>query len=72
MVGRVVGWLPALAALISAVFFARGRFRILLLALWAGYFAYGLAFNYHIHRMIITPLPLIPIVALSLAPGRSG
>lgn len=69
MIGRVVGILPAFAALVSALFFARGRLRILLLALWAGYFAYGLAFNYHIHTHDYYSLPLIPIVALSLAPG---
>jgi hypothetical protein len=67
-IGRTVGWLPALAGLASAVWLARGKFRTLLLGLWAGYLCYGLIFNYHIHTHDYYSMPLIPIVALSLAP----
>ena len=39
-----------------------------MLGLWAGYALFGLTFNYHISSHDYYSLPLIPIVALSLAP----
>lgn len=42
--------------------------RILAISLWAGYAVYGLAFPYHIMTHDYYHLPLIPLVALSLAP----
>lgn len=68
MIGRVTGWLPTLLALGGGLWLATGRFRTLLLGLWAGYLAYGLTFNYHIHTHDYYSLPLIPVAAFSLAP----
>ncbi len=42
--------------------------RIIPLALWMGYFLYGVAFSYHITTHEYYSIPLIPVVALSLAP----
>jgi hypothetical protein len=67
-VGRVVGQATLVAALFG-VLVARTAFsRALLLGLWAGYGLYGLIFPYHIHTHDYYQLPLVPIVALSLAP----
>ncbi len=67
MIGRTAGWLPSLIGLFAALFVARGRTRMLLAGLWGGYLAYGLIFNYHIHTHDYYSLPLLPIVAMSLA-----
>ena len=53
-----LGWL-ALAAKPARVFLS---------ALWSGYILYGLVFPHHIASHDYYSLPLIPIVALSLAP----
>ncbi|PWB50267.1 MAG: hypothetical protein C3F13_17540 [Anaerolineales bacterium] len=42
--------------------------RIIPLALWLGYFLYGMAFSYHITTHEYYSIPLIPAIALSLAP----
>jgi 4-amino-4-deoxy-L-arabinose transferase-like glycosyltransferase len=42
--------------------------RIIPLALWSGYLLYGLAFSYHITTHEYYSIPLIPAIALSLAP----
>jgi hypothetical protein len=42
--------------------------RLIPLALWVGYFLYGLAFSYHITTHEYYSIPLVPAVALSLAP----
>src|SRR3972149_3273689 len=39
-----------------------------MLGLWAGYLIYGLIFNYQISTHDYYHMPLVPIVALSLAP----
>ena len=68
MLVRVVG-LPALVgALLGLFLFPPGWRRTLILGLWAGYLAFGLVFNYHIHSHDYYSLPLVPIVALSLGP----
>lgn len=69
MIGRTAGWLPALAGLLALATAPRSLGRTLLLGLWAGYLAYGLLFSYHIHTHDYYSLPLLPIVALSLAAG---
>jgi hypothetical protein len=53
--------------LLGLLFFNRGNLRFIL-GLWAGYLAFGLVFDYHISTHDYYSLPLIPIVALSLAP----
>jgi 4-amino-4-deoxy-L-arabinose transferase-like glycosyltransferase len=42
--------------------------RIIPLALWGGYFLYGLAFPYYITTHEYYSIPLIPAIALSIAP----
>lgn len=54
-------------ALISFLLIEKGLLRSLLLGLWTGYLAYSLFFDYHVATHDYYHLPLIPIVALSLA-----
>lgn len=42
--------------------------RVLLFSLWSTYLCFGLVFNYHISTHDYYSLPLIPIIALSVAP----
>ncbi len=64
----VAGAVPLLFAALSFYFIReRAAFRFLL-GLWIGYFVFGLYFNYHISTHDYYSLPLIPILALSLAP----
>ncbi|MCA2002212.1 MAG: hypothetical protein LDL51_10145, partial [Chloroflexi bacterium] len=58
----------ALALSLIGLFFFEHESRRFALALWAGYFLFGLYFNYHISTHDYYSLPLIPIAALSLAP----
>lgn len=72
-----LGWLNMLNLVMSgsvvmlallALFFWDEKKRRFILGLWAGYAIFGLTFNYHISTHDYYSLPLIPIVALSLAP----
>jgi hypothetical protein len=67
MLNHVVGGAALMIGLIS-LFFLENEKRRFLLGLWAGYAFFGLYFNYHISSHDYYSLPLIPIVALSLAP----
>jgi len=52
-----------------SLFFVRQRsVRLFLASLWVAYLLFGLVFNYHIATHDYYHLPLIPIVAASLAP----
>lgn len=72
-----VGWLNMLIlvtggftlgfALLGLFFFEDKKNRFLT-GLWAGYGLFGLTFNFHISTHDYYSLPLIPILALSLAP----
>jgi 4-amino-4-deoxy-L-arabinose transferase-like glycosyltransferase len=61
----VMGFTYFIGGLLGTLVF-RGRTRIFLLALWAGYFLMCLVFNYTISTHDYYHLLLIPIVALSL------
>lgn len=61
-----VPWLAL--ALLGWLLFANRSLRIFLLALFASYFVYGLVFDFHISSHDYYSLPLIPILALALAP----
>jgi hypothetical protein len=63
----VVGF-GAFAIAVVGVFVAKQRGMAFLTGLWAGYFVYGMTFAYHITTHDYYQMPLIPIVALSLAP----
>ncbi|CAG0945309.1 hypothetical protein ANRL1_02246 [Anaerolineae bacterium] len=67
MLNLVIGSTALVFSLIG-LFFFENESRRFALALWAGYFVFGLYFNYHISSHDYYSLPLIPIVALSLAP----
>jgi len=67
MLNTVVGSVALMLGLIS-LFFLENEKRRFLLGLWAGYLVFGLYFNYHISSHSYYSLPLIPVVALSLAP----
>ena len=64
----VVGF-GAFAIAVVGVFVAKRREMVFLTGLWVGYFVYGMTFAYHITTHDYYQLPLIPIVALSLAPA---
>jgi hypothetical protein len=66
MLNTVVG-LALILGLLGLFFFDNEKRRFLL-GLWAGYALFGIYFNYHISSHDYYSLPLIPIVALSLAP----
>lgn len=57
-----------LVGLVGVLLAPAGRARSLLLGLWAGYALYGLSLPYLIYTHDYYNLPLVPIVALSLAP----
>jgi hypothetical protein len=67
MLNLVAGGLVLMLALFGLFFFDKEKLRFML-GLWAGYFVFGLYFNYHISTHDYYSLPLIPILALSLAP----
>ena len=66
MLNTVVGMALILGLL--GLFFLDNEKRRFLLGLWAGYALFGIYFNYHISSHDYYSLPLVPIVALSLAP----
>ncbi len=57
-----------LASLVSITIVKDIKIKWLLLATWIGYFVYGFFFPYHIRTHTYYHLPLVPIIALSLAP----
>lgn len=67
MLNLVIGAAPLMLGLLGLFFFEKEKLRFML-GLWAGYALFGLYFNYHISTHDYYSLPLIPIVALSLAP----
>jgi hypothetical protein len=67
MLNLVIGAMALTMGLIGLFFFEKEGRRFAL-GLWVGYASFGLYFNYHISSHDYYSLPLIPIVALSLAP----
>jgi hypothetical protein len=67
MLNFVIGGMTLMLGLLGLFFFDKEGRRFAL-ALWAGYVFFGLYFNYHIASHDYYSLPLIPIVAFSLAP----
>ena len=64
----MIGFPVFIGGLLGLLLFHQGQSRALLIGLWSGYFAFGLVFNYRIYTHENYHLPLIPIVALSIAP----
>jgi hypothetical protein len=67
-VDMLAGVLWLALALLGWLLFANRPLRIFLLALFVTYFVYGLVFDFHISSHDYYSLPLIPILALALAP----
>jgi hypothetical protein len=67
MLNLVIGGIALMLGLLGLFFFEKEGRRFAL-GLWAGYALFGFYFNYHISSHDYYSLPLIPIVALSLAP----
>jgi hypothetical protein len=64
----IVGFGPIFIALLGVLMFVSAPLRAFGIALWIGYGLYGMTFAYHITSHTYYHLPLIPIIALSLAP----
>jgi 4-amino-4-deoxy-L-arabinose transferase-like glycosyltransferase len=67
-VQNVANVLWIMLALFGWLFFASRPTKIFLAGLWGAYLVYGLAFAHHISSHDYYSLPLIPIIALCLAP----
>ncbi len=68
MIGIVVGFGWFLAALLGTFLIEQNESRGLLIGAWLGYLVYGLTLPHHIGTHDYYSLPLIPLVALGLAP----
>ncbi len=64
----IVGFGGLFLGLVGIFGFQQPAQRSFIMGLWGGYFLYGLAFPYHFLTHNYYHLPLIPLVALSLAP----
>ena len=68
MLEDVTGSWPLLAAVVGFLLLPRREDRWAVGSMWCGYFLIGLTFTHHTHTHDYYSLPLIPIVALSMAP----
>ncbi len=68
MASTAVGALAIMLALLGLLFVQARPVRFFLLGLWISYILFGLFFDYHVATHDYYHLPLIPIVAISLAP----
>jgi hypothetical protein len=64
----VAGGIGLMLGLLGLCLVRERSARIFLLGLWGSYLLFGLFFNYHISTHDYYSLPLLPIVAISLAP----
>lgn len=67
-IDQVVGILWFSLSLLSCLLFSSRPTRVFLLSLFAGYFVFGLIFDYHISSHDYYSLPLIPLVAVAFSP----
>ncbi len=72
LASEVVGQGALVVSILGIVLAPSQLAKRLLLALWAGYFAFGLVFAYHIYTHNYYHLMLIPIVAISLGASASA
>jgi 4-amino-4-deoxy-L-arabinose transferase-like glycosyltransferase len=68
MASGIVGYGAVFAALLGAFLFQSAGLRAMGIGLWLGYFVFGMVFPYHFTTHSYYHLPLIPIVAICLAP----
>ena len=66
--GHAAGAIFIALGLLGLVFTKEKRLRTFLTGLWVAYLLYGLFFDYHVATHDYYHLPLLPIVAVSLAP----
>ena len=64
----IVGFSSIILSLVGVLLFRDWSQRVFIIGFWVGYFIYGLCFPYHFLTHNYYHLPLIPMVALSLAP----
>lgn len=64
-----VGWAAVLLALLSIFLADKKRERPFLIGMWVGYFLFGMTFSYHFYTHDYYQLSVIPVVAISMAPG---
>ncbi len=68
MATGIVGYGAIFVALLGTLLFASAKLRAFGIGLWVGYFLFGMTFPFHFTTHSYYHLPLIPIVAISLAP----
>jgi hypothetical protein len=64
-----IGWTAVLLAALSVFLADPKQERPLLMGLWIGYLLFGMTFSYHFFSHDYYQLSLIPMVAISMAPG---
>ena len=67
-INETIGIPALILGLIGVCLFESSQPRKLVLGMWAGYIIYGFTFAYHIGTHDYYQLPLLPILALSVAP----
>lgn len=67
MISKVVGFEFFLASILGIFLLRKPIFRVMVSALFVGYFIYGLTLSYHISTHDYYQLPLVPIVILGVA-----
>ncbi len=72
MIEKVIGHVFFLSAILGIFLLKKKQDRVFLLALFAGYFVYGMALSYHISTHDYYQLPLVPVVAIGLAAAASA
>ena len=68
MASGIVGYGALFAALLGTLLFSSAGLRAFGIGLWVGYFLFGMTFPYHFTTHTYYHLPLIAIVAITLAP----
>lgn len=68
MASGIAGYGAIFVALLGTLLFSTAGKRAFGIGLWVGYFLYGMTFPYHITTHTYYHLPLIAIVAITLAP----
>jgi 4-amino-4-deoxy-L-arabinose transferase-like glycosyltransferase len=68
LANKAAGGTAIMLGLLGLLVVRNRNVRVLIFGLWAAYILYGLFFDYHVTTHDYYHLPLIPLVALSLAP----
>lgn len=68
MASGIIGYGAIFVALLGSLLFSTAGTRAFAIGLWIGYFLFGMTFPYHFTTHSYYHLPLIPIVAITMAP----